>query len=92
VPKSFQIKLPPDSVIGGPDQYNLTAAQNNLRTNIVNLKQILQLPSNYDFQIVKPDTILVDDQLQSLQEVQNLAQTQRPEVNSELNLKIQIRI
>jgi outer membrane protein len=70
------------------DQYNLTAAQNNLRTNIVNLKQILQLPSNYDFQIVKPDTILVDDQLQSLQEVQNLAQTQRPEVKySELNLE-----
>lgn len=70
------------------DQYNLTAAQNNLRTNIVNLKQILQLPSNYDFQIVKPDTIVVDNQLQSLQEVQNLAQTQRPEVKySELNLE-----
>lgn len=70
------------------DQYNLTAAQNNLRTNIVNLKQILQLPSNYDFQIIKPDTIVVDNQLQSLQEVQNLAQTQRPEVKyGELNLE-----
>lgn len=78
------------------DEYNLTAAQNNLRTNTVNLKQILQLPSNYDFQIVKPDSIIVDDQLKSLQEVQNLAQNQRPEVkygelnveNSQTNLKM----
>ncbi|SDI09728.1 TolC family protein [Chryseobacterium jejuense] len=78
------------------DQYNLTSTQNNLRTNIVNLKQILQLPSNYDFQIVKPDSIIVDNQLKSLQEVQNLAQNQRPEVkygelsveNSNTNLKM----
>ncbi|TZF92362.1 TolC family protein [Chryseobacterium panacisoli] len=78
------------------DQYNLTAAQNNLRTNTVNLKQILQLPSAYDFQIVKPDSIMVDDQLKTLQEVQNLAQNQRPEVkygelnveNSNTNLKM----
>ncbi|UKB78517.1 TolC family protein [Chryseobacterium sp. MEBOG07] len=70
------------------DQYNLTSAQNNLRTNTVNLKQILQLPSNYDFQIVKPDSIIVDDQLKSLQDVQNLAQSQRPEVKySELNVE-----
>ncbi|NIF06955.1 TolC family protein [Chryseobacterium sp. Tr-659] len=78
------------------DQYNLISAQNNLRTNTVNLKQILQLPSNYDFQIVKPDSIIVEDQLKSLQEVQNLAQNQRPEIkygelnveNSNTNLKI----
>lgn len=70
------------------DEYNLTSAQNSLRTGIVNLKQILQLPSNYDFQIVKPDSIVVDDQLKSLQEVQNLAQNQRPEVKySELNVE-----
>ncbi|WP_367269121.1 TolC family protein [uncultured Chryseobacterium sp.] len=31
------------------DEYNLVAAQNNLRTYIVNLKQILQLPTDYDF-------------------------------------------
>ncbi len=78
------------------DQYNLTSAQNNLRTNIVNLKQILQLPANYDFQIVKPDSIIVDDQIKPLQDVQNLAQSQRPEVkygelnveNSNTNLKM----
>lgn len=78
------------------DQYNLISTQNNLRTNIVNLKQILQLPTNYDFQIVKPDSIMVDEQLKSLQDVQNLAQSQRPEVkygelnveNSSTNLKM----
>ncbi|WP_422695759.1 TolC family protein [Chryseobacterium sp. Mn2064] len=70
------------------DEYNLTSAQNTLRTGIVNLKQILQLPSNYDFQIAKPDSIIVDDQLKSLQEVQNLAQNQRPEVKyGELNVE-----
>lgn len=70
------------------DQYNLTSAQNNLRTNIVNLKQILQLPTNYDFQIVKPDSIIVDDQLKPLQDVQSLAQNQRPEVKyGELNVE-----
>ena len=78
------------------DQYNLISAQNNLRTNIVNLKQILQLPTNYDFQIVKPDSLMVDDQLKPLQDVQSLAQNQRPEVkygelnveNSNTNLKM----
>ncbi|WP_415326152.1 TolC family protein [Chryseobacterium sp. MMS23-Vi53] len=78
------------------DEYNLIAAQNNLRTNIVNLKQILQLPTTYDFQIVKPDSITVDENLKPLSEVQNLAQNQRPEVkygelnveNSNTNLKM----
>ena len=70
------------------DEYNLVAAQNNLRTNIVNLKQILQLPSSYDFQILRPDSIAVDDNLKSLQEVQDFAQNQRPEVKyGELNVE-----
>lgn len=70
------------------DKYNLTSAQNNLRTNTVNLKQILQLPSNYDFQIVKPDSIIVEDQLKPLADVQNMAQNQRPEVKyNELNVE-----
>lgn len=70
------------------DEYNLVSVQNNLRTNIVNLKQLLQLPSSYDFQIVKPDSIFVDDHFKLLQDVQNSAQNQRPEVKySELNLE-----
>ncbi|KMQ69219.1 hypothetical protein ACM39_03720 [Chryseobacterium sp. FH2] len=70
------------------DEYNLVAAQNNLRTNIVNLKQILQLPTNYDFQIEKPDRIIVDNNLKTLQEVQDLAQHHRPEVKyGELNVE-----
>lgn len=70
------------------DQYNLTSAQNTLRTDIINLKQILQLPTHYDFQIIKPDSIMVDDQLKSLEEVQTIAQTLRPEVKyGELNVE-----
>jgi len=70
------------------DEYNLISAQNSLRTNIVNLKQILQLPTAYDFQIVKPDSIAVDENLKSLADVQNLAQNQRPEVKyGELNIE-----
>lgn len=70
------------------DEYNLIAAQNSLRTNIVNLKQILQLPTTYDFQIVKPESISVDENLKLLSEVQDLAQNQRPEVKyGELNIE-----
>lgn len=70
------------------DEYNLIAAQNNLRTNIVNLKQILQLPTAYDFQIVKPENIVVDENLKPLSEAQDLAQNQRPEVKyGELNIE-----
>lgn len=58
------------------DEYNLIAAQNALRTDLLNLKQLLQLPSTYDFQISAPSTILVSDDLKSLQEVQDLAQNE----------------
>lgn len=70
------------------DEYNLISAQNSLRTNIVNLKQILQLPSPYDFQITSSGSITVDDHLKTLQDVQNSAQNQRPEVKyGELNIE-----
>ncbi|SHG33552.1 TolC family protein [Chryseobacterium vrystaatense] len=70
------------------DEYNLTAAQNNLRSGTVNLKQLLQLPSSYDFQIMKPDTVTVEDHLNPLSDAQNLAQNQRPEVKyGELNIE-----
>ncbi|MFP3598734.1 TolC family protein [Chryseobacterium sp. SIMBA_029] len=70
------------------DEYNLVSAQNGLKTNIVNLKQILQLPSPYNFQIAQPDSIIVDDNIKSLQDVQDTAQNQRPEVKyGELNIE-----
>ena len=55
------------------DEYNLTQAQNNLRTDIVNLKQLLQLPSAYDFQIQAPDSIGVSNEVRALQEAENMA-------------------
>ncbi|SHM18839.1 TolC family protein [Chryseobacterium polytrichastri] len=70
------------------DEYNLISSQNSLKTNIVNLKQLLQLPSSYDFQIEKPNSIIVDENLKPLQDVQNSAQNERPEVKyGELNLE-----
>ncbi|KFF25492.1 TolC family protein [Chryseobacterium vrystaatense] len=70
------------------DEYNLTAAQNNLRSGTVNLKQLLQLPSSYEFQIMKPDTVTVEDHLNPLSDAQNQAQNQRPEVKyGELNIE-----
>ncbi|ATL45378.1 TolC family protein [Elizabethkingia sp. HX WHF] len=70
------------------DEYNLTQAQNNLRTDIVNLKQLLQLPSAYDFQIQAPDSIGVSNEVRALQEAENMAQNQRPEIRfGELNIQ-----
>ncbi|WHF52432.1 TolC family protein [Chryseobacterium gotjawalense] len=78
------------------DEYNLIAAQNNLRTDLVNLKQLLQLPTSYNFQISAPQEIIVSNDVKPLEVVQSIAQNQRPEVkygelnieNSELLLKM----
>jgi len=71
------------------DQYNLVSAQNNFRINIVNLKQVLQLPSAYDFSIAEPDTVVVEKAVPALSEAQNMARATRPEVkNSEIGLNI----
>lgn len=70
------------------DEYNLIAAQNNLRTDLVNLKQLLQLPTSYNFQISAPQEISVSNDVKPLEVVQNTAQNQRPEVKyGELNIE-----
>ncbi|MGA9211863.1 TolC family protein [Kaistella sp.] len=78
------------------DEYNLISAQNNLKTDLVNLKQILQLPTSYHFQITAPVEIIVSNDIKPLEDVQQIAQNQRPEMkygelnieNSELLLKM----
>ncbi len=71
------------------DQYNLITAQNNYRLNVVTLKQVLQLPTSYDFKVNEPDSITVETAVPSLAEAQNAAQQVRPEVkNSEIGLQI----
>ncbi|HXS56260.1 MAG TPA: TolC family protein [Hanamia sp.] len=62
------------------DQYNLVIAQNQLRQNTLTLKQILELPSNYDFQIQEQQNIAVPQEATDLQTVQDSALQNRPEV------------
>jgi outer membrane protein len=62
------------------DQYNLVTAVNAHRTNLITLKQILQLPSSANFDVVQPDTLVTDQSLISLPEAVNAAVHLRPEV------------
>lgn len=71
------------------DQYNLVAAQNQYRQNVLTLKQILQLPTTTDFQPVIPDTLVVDQAVPSLLEAQRIAYQNRPEIKYN---QLQIRV
>lgn len=62
------------------DKYNLTSAINAHRTNLIILKQILQLPSSTGFDIVQPDTIVTNQAVVSLPEAEDAAVKTRPEV------------
>jgi len=62
------------------DKYNLTSAINAHRTNLITLKQILQLPSSANFDIVQPDTIVTNQAVVSLPEAEDAAVKTRPEV------------
>jgi outer membrane protein len=71
------------------DRYLLTTAENQHRQNKLVLKQLLQLPSGYDFQITEPDTLISDMHLYALQEVQDSALANRPEIkSSELGIQV----
>jgi outer membrane protein len=62
------------------DRFQLIAAKNAQRQNLITLKQILQLNSSIDFDIVQPDTIVTKQALPSLPEAVRLAMATRPEV------------
>lgn len=62
------------------DQYNLTTAMNAHRTNLITLKQILQLPSAVSFDIVQPDTLVTNEAVVTLPEAESAAANTRPEV------------
>lgn len=67
------------------DKYSLITAQNSERQYLLNLKQVLQLPSDTTFDIVKPDTF-VSKNLVPLQVTQDSALATRPEIKiAELN-------
>ena len=62
------------------DKYNLTTAINAHRSNLITLKQILQLPSSVSFDVVQPDTLVTNQAVASLPEAENAAVNSRPEV------------
>lgn len=73
------------------DQYTLVNLQNTQRADVLTLKQYLLLPSNVNFDIVRPDTIVTASSiaLTPLHEAQDSAYSTRPEIkNGELGVKI----
>lgn len=64
------------------DRYNLVTAENQSRLNKLTLKQLLQLPSAYDFDIFSPDTLVSSHLVVPLQDAQDTALANRPEVKS----------
>ncbi|GAA0557387.1 TolC family protein [Chitinophaga japonensis] len=71
------------------DQYSLVAAENSYRQNLLTLKQLLQLPTSFDFSIAQPDTLAAEKPVPGLATAQQLALQTRPEVKSgELNVAI----
>jgi outer membrane protein len=71
------------------DQYTLVNAKNTERGDLLTLKQLLLLPSDVNFDIAKPDTIVPTDTITAFHTVEDIALKNRPEVkNSELGVKI----
>jgi outer membrane protein len=71
------------------DQYTLVSAQNTERGDLLTLKSLLLLPSDVNFDIIKPDTIAPIDTVKAFHDVEQIALKDRPEVkNGELGVKI----
>ena len=71
------------------DQYTLVNQQNIERGDLLTLKQLLLLPSDVDFDVIKPDTIAPTDSVTAFHDAEKIALTNRPEVkNGELGVKI----
>ncbi len=66
------------------DKYTLVTAQNSERQNKLTLKQILQLPTPAQFDIVKPDTVIATEAIASLDTAESTALRIRPEIKNGL--------
>jgi len=60
------------------DQYNLTTAMNTERGDLLTLKQLLLLPTDADFDIDKPDTIVVNKSVTPLKTAEDTTLKNRP--------------
>ena len=71
------------------DRYTLVNAQNTERGDLLTLKQLLLLPSDVNFDIIKPDTIAPIDSVAAFHDAEQVALKTRPEVkNGELGVQI----
>ncbi|MBV8252129.1 MAG: TolC family protein [Chitinophaga sp.] len=64
------------------DKYLLVTAENTRRQNLLNLKQVLLLPTSKPFDIVSPDTLMGVGLLTPVEMAQKEALDTRPEVKS----------
>ena len=64
------------------DQYNLVSARNAERQDLLTLKQLLLLPTDARFDIVRPDTIAPANAATPLHDAEAIALQTRPEVKS----------
>lgn len=64
------------------DNYNLVNARNTYRLDLTNLKQLLQLPWNYDLTVSSPEIIEPIQAVLSLNEAEQRALISRPEIKS----------
>ncbi|MCB0775179.1 MAG: TolC family protein [Chitinophagaceae bacterium] len=71
------------------DEYNLVSAHNNYRSNVVALKQILQLPASDNFEILAPTSIAIQEAVLTLDNTLSAAQNSRPEIKNK-NVAIQL--
>lgn len=71
------------------DEYNLVNANNTYRQNNLTLKQLLLLPSTYNFEVTVPSSLTVSPITQDLTTIQDAAQQRRPEVaNKEVAVQL----
>lgn len=71
------------------DEYNLVNAGNTVRLNKVTLKQLLQLPVNYELNISTPDTISFSTSSPALLNALEDAMNTRPEIkNKDLSVQL----
>jgi outer membrane protein len=71
------------------DKYTLVTAQNAVRQNKLTLKQLLQLPIPDTLDVIEPDTVIATEAVPSLEQVENTALQNRPEIkNGQLGIDI----
>lgn len=64
------------------DQYNLVTIKNQERQDILTLKQLLLLPTDADFDIIRPDTINAATNTTPLHDAEEIAMRTRPEIKA----------